>query len=391
MITNNIPATSYFSNLPNEIKISIFKYVEFPSNLSVSCSSWSNISQDQQARAKWIIFWFGKTHALFQAVRLGPTFINTGVVQAIVAEEGVLSRYFLQRLIMHYGKYDPQLIELKISHNTGQTDINRIRDLQQRGQAPWASNLPLPVYIFLLTKAHEEFGNDFYEKGNDMELFHFLTGGPQQISLAPTILEKNKEVIKDLILKKKFAPLPPRPPQGRLPVEEYPAQDGYENNRQLNVVARAILINKELVNWWKQIGYQEICEDVNDLVMQGALLILYPPTPSPAWTKPNTEIVSQKIREFTDLGFQLSYKVIVDIFITFEVRLKDIGEDLVKAFTEAKKDFGKNYLSECLAEIQSRLERNQLTPEMSQKIIDFIMNQNLVEWVAQIQVPPGQN
>ena len=29
---------------------------------------------------------------------------------------------------------------------------------------------------------------------------------------------------------------------------QYPAQDGYENNRQLNVIARSILINKELVN-----------------------------------------------------------------------------------------------------------------------------------------------
>ncbi|RIA95179.1 hypothetical protein C1645_817025 [Glomus cerebriforme] len=40
--------------------------------------------------------------------------------------------------------------------------------------------------------------------------------------------------------------------------EEYPPQDGYENNRQLNVIARAVIIHPDLVNMWKNIGYYEI-------------------------------------------------------------------------------------------------------------------------------------
>ncbi|CAG8747423.1 1950_t:CDS:2, partial [Cetraspora pellucida] len=163
----------------------------------------------------------------------------------IMAEKGVLSRYFLQRLLMHYGKYDPQLIELKISHNTGSADISRIRDLQHKGQV--------------------------------------------------------------------------------------------------------------------------------------------------LWVRPSVEAVSQRIKEFADLGFQLSYKVMVDIFILFEPRLENIGTDLIKAFAEVKKDSPENYLNGCLREIQFRQERNQLTWEKSQKISHFISQSNPTEQLAWMQVsfPPN--
>ncbi len=93
------------------------------------------------------------------------------------------------------------------------------------------------------------------------------------------MLKKNLKYIEDLILLHKFTPFPPRPKLPQLDLnndphnhhppipEEYPPKDGYENNRQLN-------IHLELVILWKKIGYNEICNDVNDLVMQGALLIL---------------------------------------------------------------------------------------------------------------------
>jgi hypothetical protein len=133
-------------------------------------------------------------------------------------------------------------------------------------------------------------------KGNDMELFHFLSAGPHVINYAPGMLRKNLKDIEDLILNKRFVPFPPRPKAYQLDLnsdphihqqpipEEYPSKDGFENNRQLNVIARGILIHPDLVNLWKQIGYYEICNDVNDLVMQGALLILFPPTPASDWS-----------------------------------------------------------------------------------------------------------
>ena len=89
-------------------------------------------------------------------------------------------------------------------------------------------------------------------------------------------LSQNIDDIKDLILNKKFIPFPPRPRNDVTNVyEEYPPRDGYENQIHLNVITR----NINLVNMRKTIGCQEICNDVNDMVIRGGLLILFPPTP----------------------------------------------------------------------------------------------------------------
>ena len=64
---------------------------------------------------------------------------------------------------------------------------------------------PLDVFVILLKEAYSQY--DVAEtplKGNDLEKFHFLTGGPLAIDLAPNRLEENLERIKDLILNKKF-------------------------------------------------------------------------------------------------------------------------------------------------------------------------------------------
>ena len=143
------------------------------------------------------------------------------------------------------------------------------------------------VFIALLEEARSQYGIDLPLKGNDIETFHFLTGGPLAIDSAPKKLNDNIEEIKDLILNKKFVPFPPRP---MIPFEdsvdyqqemqilnrkEYPANDGFENNKQLNIIARAILIHPEIVEFWNQIGYYDICKDVNNLVLQGSSLILF--------------------------------------------------------------------------------------------------------------------
>ncbi|GET55119.1 hypothetical protein GLOIN_2v1490054 [Rhizophagus irregularis DAOM 181602=DAOM 197198] len=266
----------YFQNFEYEIKINIYKYIDFPLNLALTCRNWSVISKDAYAKTEWLLVRYGKSHALFQAVRLGPTFI------------------------------DIPLIELKIEHNVGQLDADRIRAFQQKIKSPWASNLPIFVFTYLLDEGYKQLANmneTLPSKGNDMELFHFLSAGPHVINYAPGMLRKNLKDIEDLILNKRFVPFPPRPKAYQLDLnsdphihqqpipEEYPSKDGFENNRQLNVIARGILIHPDLVNLWKQIGYYEICNDVNDLVMQGALLILFPPTPASDWSCPSIEMM----------------------------------------------------------------------------------------------------
>src|SRR5437868_6044658 len=158
-----------------------------------------------------------------------------------------------------------------------------------------------------------------------MELFHFLSAGPHVINYAPGMLRKNLKDIEDLILNKRFTPFPSRPKALQLDsinndppihqptiLDEYPSKDGFENNRQLNVIARGILIHPDLVNLWKQIGYHEICNDVNDLVMQGELLILFPPTPALDWVCPSAETVTSRLAELRNLGFQLKDNFIID-------------------------------------------------------------------------------
>ena len=165
---------------------------------------------------------------------------------------------------MHFGKYDQNLIELKIKHNVGQLDADRIRTFQKIIKSPWASNLPISVFAYLLEEGCKQLANSNNNeslplKGNDMELFHFLSAGPHVINYAPGMLRKNLKYIEDLILLHKFTPFPPRPKLPQLDLnndphnhhppipEEYPPKDGYENNRQLNVIAGAILIHPELV------------------------------------------------------------------------------------------------------------------------------------------------
>ncbi|CAG8561612.1 14857_t:CDS:2 [Cetraspora pellucida] len=120
-MSKNAQKKSYLQNeLPNEAMIYIFKYVKHPMNLSISFA------------------------------------------RAIITKEGIFSRYFAQRLLIHYSEYDQKLIELKISHGIRQTVVDRIKSLQKN--VLWASN--------------------------DMELFHFLSGDPHTINYAPAILKK---------------------------------------------------------------------------------------------------------------------------------------------------------------------------------------------------------
>src|SRR5437764_4855737 len=96
---------------PFEIKVEIFKFVENPNSLILSSREWYTVSKDPYARAEWLIYKHGRAHALFHAVRLGSNFLNLEVIQALLARNAILSRYFVQRLLMHFGTYDDKLIE----------------------------------------------------------------------------------------------------------------------------------------------------------------------------------------------------------------------------------------------------------------------------------------
>src|ERR1043165_8439152 len=144
----------------DEIKPEIFKFVNTPISLALTNRKWYSISQDPHARAEWLIYKYGRAHALFHAVRLGGSFITEDVIQALIARNAIISRYFIQRLLMHFGKYDEKLIELKIEHNVNQIDFDRIRAFQKKLHSPWASSLPLLVFTRLMTEGHNNLNED---------------------------------------------------------------------------------------------------------------------------------------------------------------------------------------------------------------------------------------
>ena len=123
-------------SLHDEIRIEIFKFIDKPISLALTNRKWYAISQDAHARAKWLICNYGKAHALFYAERLGNGFITEDVAQALLARNAIISRYFIQRLLMHSSAYDEKLIELKIEHNVNQIDSDRIRAFQKKLHSP---------------------------------------------------------------------------------------------------------------------------------------------------------------------------------------------------------------------------------------------------------------
>ncbi|RIA96688.1 hypothetical protein C1645_871869 [Glomus cerebriforme] len=366
--------------LCDELKIEIFKFIEIPISLALTNRKWYTISQDSQARAKWLLHKYGKAHALFHAVRLGNNFITIDTVQALFAGNAIISRYFVQRLLMHFGLYDERLIELRIEHLQ---NVNHDRTRDFRGRS-WASDLPYLVFEKLINEGYKRLNDkNLPIRGNDMELFHFLSAGPLVIEHAPLRLLQNLDKIKDLILNQKFIPFPPRKKliyedtveyiqltQTRAH-ENYPPRDGHENSRQLNVIARAILIHPNLVNMWKKIGYHEICDNLNELVMQGALLILFPPTPPTNWVCPDFKIVSKRLEQLILLGFQLSDTVMEVAFNLFEHRLLKFGDILMKSFEMIHKESKSAIACSCL--IQTiKSERNHNKFDLLEFLIGWI-------------------
>src|SRR5436305_10669141 len=121
--------------------------------------------------------------------------------------------------------------------------------------------------------------------------------------------------------------------------EEFPVKDGYENNKHLHIIARAILLENSLVEMWKEIGYN-ICRDVNDLVVQGCILRLFPLNPPVNWHNPNKkEIVNELKHLINDIGFKFTKSAMVNILCFCENRLDMIGDSiLIESFHEIRRE-----------------------------------------------------
>lgn len=124
-------------------------------------------------------------------------------------------------------------------------------------------------------------------------------------------------------------------------------------------IAKAILINKDIINLLKKIGYYKICYDIHDFVIQLALLKLFPQAPHPEWIRPETMAVVAQLTELTDLGFSLSYSLIIDIFRLFIHHLENIGEILVESFRKIKRESLESFIYKCSIEAQRPLFKSK--------------------------------
>ncbi|RIA84692.1 hypothetical protein C1645_831885 [Glomus cerebriforme] len=197
-------------SLYDELKVKIFRYVNTLMSLILLDRSWYSISQDAHARVEWLIY----------------------------------------KYVMQFGTQDHKLIEMKMRYKMSANNIV--------SNDSWATSLELSVFTKLMTEAHHQLKENIAIKGNDMELFHFLTA--------------------------------------------------------------AVLIYPKIVKYWKQIGYQEICRDLNDIVMKGLVMLLFPQVPPTNWICPTPEIIAERLKGLNDLGFKLNDDIISDTIKLFESR-----------------------------------------------------------------------
>ncbi|RIA88717.1 hypothetical protein C1645_806646 [Glomus cerebriforme] len=315
------------SNILYEIKIEIFKYVDKPLDLILSNSMWKVISQDPHARAEWVITKYGKARAIYHALRLGNNFLTLDVIKCIISKKAIFSRYLMQRLLLQYWQYDRRLIELKVLYNNKILQVineHKLKVCQEKLRYYWASDLSLPVFNYLIDHSFKLYGISLMLKGNDMELFNLLS----------TRFSNNKFKLKNLIFNKKFIPL--LPSSKFMYYSRYSGKYGYghdyEGINQLQIIGRTIAMHPELVNWWKQLGYHEICHELNNFVMVGIFSILFPPTLSRPSDCPNEFEVCRRVRLLTDLGFVLHNHTVRDIVFILSIKLPIISDVLFKAF-----------------------------------------------------------
>ena len=103
--------------------------------------------------------------------------------------------------------------------------------------------------------------------------------------------------------------------------------------------------------------------------MQGALLILFPPTP-PDWECPDAEVVVKRLKQLINLGFRLNTTVMEEAFHLFEHRLNEIGDILIEAFRMIHEKSKSAITRSCLQAIKP--ERNHKKTDLLEFLNDRI-------------------
>ncbi|CAG8751456.1 8164_t:CDS:2, partial [Cetraspora pellucida] len=243
----------------DEILIHVFKYIKPLIYVILTCKTFLNISKDSYFRTIWIFSQYGKPHALFYAVKLGPRFINVDIARLISEKIGI-SRYFIQRLTLVFGLVDHTLLKYKGGVTISPDMIKK-----------WGYNLPFDVYMYFFNKGHLLYGKDLLIKGNDIERFHFESGGYLNINEARIHFQSHIDYIKILISDYKFVPFPLQ---------------------------------------------------LSKLIFEGTTLVIFPPNQQIILSDSNEKnILIEKFNMFLNLGLELDNSTIISIFSTFENRL----------------------------------------------------------------------
>ncbi|CAG8718334.1 7800_t:CDS:2, partial [Gigaspora rosea] len=136
---------------------------------------------------------------------------------------------------------------------------------------------------------------------------------------ARIVIRENFDKIRELINVYGFVLFPPR-----FHVDfnmEFPATDCYENQKQMNIIAQAILLDHEFVNTCRKVGYTNIVAHTNDLVVQGQFLIYF----STAGTVSDTyEFVYEKMKNILEIGYHITDRALVEVLYTLGTRRGDV-------------------------------------------------------------------
>ncbi|CAH1763297.1 863_t:CDS:1 [Entrophospora sp. SA101] len=277
-------------SLPPELLMEVYIYNEFPISFILINKRIYELCMSPIAKAKWVLRNFGKTHALFHAIRLGKSFIVVEIITSLLELKANFSRYFFQRL--------SQQTQSNIGEEYDPLYLNRIAD-------SWFPDIPFDVYSLLFNEGRARFASNLCINGDDVELFGLLSGESLEIDQASILINENLKEIEDLIVDKKFTPFPDK----------------------LFMVARAIVLEPGIVHMWKGIGH-DICKDLNDLVIKDCIK-LSPPTP------PNKKEFMDRLNTFVDVGFELTTSAKIDILHLYKGQ-PEICDFILESFYEIK-------------------------------------------------------